>query len=66
VGKVAPKAPKDASKEARKLKNRSRWRKLSQKFGVARTKNARYVIEQIKVDLICASLVVCFFKALAQ
>jgi len=56
VGKAARKASRNASKEARNLKNKSRLRKRSQNSALREQKNVRCVIEQIKVDLICASL----------
>lgn len=56
---VARKAPQDASKDAQKLKTRTRLQNQSQKPGATRTKNTRYAIEMVKVDLIRASQ--CYF-----
>jgi hypothetical protein len=56
VGQRAQKAPRDASKEARKLENQTRLQNQSQKLGATRTKNTRYAAGVVKVDLIRVSL----------
>jgi hypothetical protein len=56
VGKEARKAPREALKEAWKLKNRPRFHKKKQNSAPAQIKNTRYAIERIKVDLIRVSL----------
>lgn len=58
---MAQKAPRDASKEAQKLENRTRLQNQSQKLGATRTKNTRYAAGMVKADLIRVSLELCGF-----
>jgi hypothetical protein len=53
---MAQKAPRDASKEAQKLENRTRLQNQSQKLGATRTKNTRYAAGMVKADLIRVSI----------
>jgi hypothetical protein len=54
---MAQKAPRDASKEAQKLENRTRLQNQSQKLGATRTKNTRYAAGMVKADLIRVSFI---------
>jgi len=58
---VARKAPKEASKEAQKLKSRARLRKISRNLAQRKQKYMRYANATLKLDLIRVSLGNCRF-----